>query len=343
MKNFLGAVALTAIIGLSFSACSNNDDPSGPDYTVQTYSQHDKALYQEILKAAYGPYLDGLLYSLNATLDDPESYPGARWSNVEDCPDMRITEISLNNLFEKTGHMPSVGWPSESYGHISPAIWDLESLNSIYIESEMFHGEIPPCGEGGKNLRVLNIDNTNITSLPLDLFMLPNMTALAGWGNMALKQLPDGMNSVPYKNVLWRLREGGLTGSAPADIDIDLILSYNEYTSVDWDVWKDIDVISRLRLKPNTTNTYFVSAPLLTRNRITGSIPEEILTDTLRLIYIYDRIHPQLPGYGLDNMPPTAEVFKMKNEYMANHPDIADMVYFLRPGYEQDYDWEWEY
>ena len=339
MKKLFGIIVLTCLLSGSFAAC-NNDGADLPDYNDLMFNKQDREAYFEVLKAAYGPYLEDLLSSLNASLDNPKSYPGAVWAYVEGSLEKRIVTIVLKNLFEETGQITSEDWPSETYGHISPAIWDCEYLTTLGISSEMFHGDMPPCGDGGKNFKCLYLFNTNITSLPLDLFMLPTMTALFGTGNKALKHLPEGMGSVPYKHVDWYLLEGGLTGTVPAEIDIPIDLSYNEYTSVDWEDWKKIDVISRIRLHPDSEGTYYVSAPRLKRNKISGIIPEEILTDTLKLIYTYDRIHPQLSGYGFANMPPTAEVFKMKNEYMKNHPDVADAVKYMRPFYDYDQPWD---
>lgn len=340
MKKLFGIIVLTCLLSGSFAAC-NNDGADLPDYNDLMFNKQDREAYCEVLKAAYGPYLEDLLSSLNASLDDPKSYPGAVWTYVEGSLDKRIVGIELKNLFEETGHIPSENWPIETCGHISPAIWDLEYLSILFISSEMFHGNLPPCGDGGKHFKRLDLYSTNISSLPLDLFRLPKMTALWGTDNIALKYLPEGLGSLPYKHVDWYLLKGGLTGNVPTNIDIPIDLSYNEYTSVDWEEWKKIDVISRLKLYPDTTvKFYYVTAPLLKRNKISGIIPEEILTDTLKLIYTYDRIHPQLSGYGFANMPPTAEVFKMKKEYMENHPDVADAVMYMRPIYDYDQPWD---
>ena len=63
--------------------------------------------------------------------------------------------------------------------------------------------------------------------------------------------------------------------------------------------------------------------PYLSYNKITGTIPDDILADPLMMIYIENIFNPQQEGYGFDNMPPVSEIFAMKQKYIEQHPEDA--------------------
>ena len=249
MKKNFKVLAMVALIGEAFAACSNNDGPQGND-DYRLYNEADSAAFCEVMKAAYGPYLPGLSYAMDFTLEDASTWPNSlvMWQDPsEGNRNKRIARISLTNLFESTGHYPSESWPSDRYGHISPAVWDLDCLRVLSVKSEMFHGAVPECGDGARSLSRFEFDNTNISSLPLDLFTLPNITDVHGWGNKELKHLPDGIENVPFKdNLTCTIKYSGLTDAAPIDIKIRFGLENNEYTSVDWDSFRRADIMDLL-------------------------------------------------------------------------------------------------
>lgn len=320
------------ILGAAFSACSS-DGPDKPEDKVRLYNEADSVALCKILKAAYGPYLDGLMYIHDKSLDDMSSwYPMVVWENVEGSAEKRIVSLTLPNLFEDTGSMPASPWPSEEYGHISPAIWDLECMKHFLVVSEMFHGEIPPCGDGGQNLLHFEFRETNISALPLDLFTLPNLRQLYGRRNMALKKLPDGLETIPFRSDLdcW-IYESGLTDDAPVDLKIFIRLTENEYTSVDWEKLRKVDVLNILTHPLNPGNILHLMGPHLRFNKITGTIPDDILTDPLLMVYILNILNPQDEGYGFDNLPSVAEIFAMKQKYMEEHPETAQALSKIYP------------
>lgn len=320
MKKFFGIFAVVALLGAAFAACSN-DEPN-PNEGYRLYNEADSAAFCEIMKAAYGPYLPGLSYAMGFTLDDASSWPKELviWEmGGEFGPNKRIVWLNLYNLFESTGLNPSESWPSEKFGHISPAVWDLECLTYFRVESEMFHGEVPECGDGATRLSLFYLDNTNITSLPLDIFTRPNLTNLHCSHNMALKHLPDGIENIPFKDKLaCTIRNSGLTGAAPMDIKLRFGLEKNEYTSVDWDGFRKVDILEMLA---NYEYSYDLEG-----NRISGSIPDDILADTPRMLYLFNMTDPQQEGYGFDNMPSLAELYAMKQAYIEEHPDLAELL-----------------
>lgn len=238
--------------------------------------------------------------------------------------DKRIVYIRLSNLFESTGTYPSEGWPSERYGHISPAIWDIEFLKALNIYSEMFYGEIPECGEGGKYLESFSFNNTNISSIPLDLFTLPNIHHISGPDNKNLKHLPKGIEDVPFKdNLKCSFTRSGLTGEAPVGLHLRSWLDENDYTSVDWDSFNQINILDRLR--DTKTISWFQG------NKICGEIPEDVLAEPLKMIYLVHITYPQQEGYGFDNMPSVAELFAMKQAYIEEHPELAELLKHFQP------------
>ncbi len=331
MKKIFGIFALVMMLGATFSACSS-DGPDKPEDKVRLYNEADSVAFCKVMKAAYGPYLDGLLYSMGASLDKASSWPGAVWGNVSGSSEKRIVGISLANLFEETGHMPSVAWPSEDYGHVSPAIWECEYLQTLVVKSEVFHGEIPTCGDSGGNLKHFEMRNTNISSIPLDIFKLPALEALYIYGNMALKELPDGIGDIPFRTgVTMRVEESGLTGVAPVNIKLKISLIHNDYNTIDWERFKRIDVKDILT---NTSYTHGIDelrGPLLKYNKISGTIPDDVLADPLMVLYIANVLYPQEEGYGFDNLPSVAEIFAMKQKYMEEHPETARALGKLYP------------
>ena len=105
MKKLFGIIVLTCLLSGSFAAC-NNDGADLPDYNDLMFNKQDREAYFEVLKAAYGPYLEDLLSSLNASLDNPKSYPGAVWAYVEGSLEKRIVTIVLKIFSKKQDKSP---------------------------------------------------------------------------------------------------------------------------------------------------------------------------------------------------------------------------------------------
>ena len=82
---------------------------------------------------------------------------------------------------------------------------------------------------------------------------------------------------------------------------------------------------------PNGYGEYTFTGPYLHNNRIVGTIPKEILSDTLKLSYTTHMIGYQEKGYGLSNMPTFKELHDIIEEYCEDHPELENFLRKIDP------------
>ena len=97
------------------------------------------------------------------------------------------------------------------------------------------------------------------------------------------------------------------TGAIPV-IEAEINLQHNNLT------YYPFEIAGKSR-----TGEYNVWAP---HNRLSGTIPEEILKDTLRIYHFSRQASLQQDEYGYSNMPSDEEIEKMMTQYKKDHPEL---------------------
>lgn len=196
--------------------------------------------------------------------------------------------------------------PSE--GAISSKIGNLSELRLLQIVGDRISGELPQEIGKLKNLTHLEIFKTNLSgSLPDDLFNSSYYRVMIAHNPKITGTLPSSLaylESIPYKTEFY-IGDTGITGKIPKGIHANIKLENNNLTEYPFEYTLQYDDSQNL-----TTEYIGVTAH---RNRISGTIPDEILNDTVRIFALTRHVGYQQEGYGYTNMPPYE---KLKNDYL---------------------------
>lgn len=179
---------------------------------------------------------------------------------------------------------------------LSPKIGDLEYLLNFQI-CDGFYGPIPK--EIGK-LKYLNfmwISSTQLSGeVPKEIFQLKNLSTLMISGNKNLTHLPDEIaNYNPTNFSKCILDNNGFIGKVPKGIKVRANLSYNNFTEIPFEYFTDPDA-------PEIEVAF---------NRVSGTIPDEVLNNPQAMKKLMYCTYPQQKGYGYSNIP---------EKYLNNRP-----------------------
>lgn len=321
MKNLIAFLVISISVVCLLQSCGNNDQPDfRPAKEYRSYNSNDSAAFCEIMKTAFGPNLDKVCDYYKMKLDSIPSWPSGtpQWQSFDDIKEYRITDLTVCDehiYFDKI-----------HYGEVSPMIWELDSLRTMTICAKGVGGDFPERKDKGKQLKLLIIQNTQLSTIPLDLFTIPGLNRMLILSNKNLFSLPKGIESLPPDDkkdkTIYKIAGNGLNGSAPSNLSRTLWLINNEYRSIDWEHWKDTDFGKAIKQKDNVPPI----GPILVNNKISDNVPDYILSDTLALLYTVFMIGDQQDGYGLKGLPSDEERQKMKDEFCTNHPEYKQYL-----------------
>lgn len=321
MKNLIKILAVAIPFIWSFQSCGSDEDPEfRPVEEYRPYNSNDSAAFCDIMKTAYGPNLDKVCDYYKMKLDSISTWPSglAQWTWFEDLNEHRLTDITVCDehvYFDKLQN-----------GEVSQEVWELDSLRTMTICVRGVYGEFPERKGKGERLEFLIIQNTNLSSIPFDLFTLPKLSRMLILSNKRLTSLPEGFESLPPDDkedkTVYKIMSNGLRGAAPSNLSRTIWLTDNEYQSIDWEIWKKTDFEKAIKQKEKVLPT----GPVLLGNKISGTVPEYILSDTLAVLYTVFMVGDQQDGYGLRGLPSDGERQKMKKEFCINHPDFGQYL-----------------
>lgn len=321
MKNLIAFLLISVSVICSLQSCGNDDQPDfRPAKEYRPYNSNDSAAFCEIMKTAFGPNLDKVCDYYKMKLDSIPSWPSGmpEWQWFDDIKEYRITDLTVCD--------EHIYFDNIFYGEVSPMIWELDSLRTMTICIKGVCGDFPERKDKGEKLKLLIIQNTQLSTIPLDLFTCPELNRMLVLSNKKLFSLPKGIESLPPDDkkdkTVYKISGNGLTGSAPSNLSRTFWLNDNDYRSIDWKHWKDTDFEKAVKQKENVLPT----GPILDNNKISGDVPDYILSDTLALLYTAFMIGDQQDGYGLKGLPSYEERQKMKDKFCANHPDYKQYL-----------------
>jgi len=321
MKHLVKLMAIAIISVIAFQSCGGNDEPGfvPKKEEYKPYNSKDSALFCDIMKAAYGSGLQDVCNLESMRLDSIETWPNSIviWEWFEDIREKRIVELSLLD-YRMNGLSDG--------GIVSPKIWEIDSLRYIQVYGKLFYGGFPARGGKCEGMKHIDISNTNISSIYLDLFTLKNLSSLYITDNPRLRDLPEGFEYLPEDTkevkTLYKLSYNGFSGKVPSNYNLRIWYSGNNFSSIDWQSWRYINFGKVIRQAPENGTM----GPLLRENRLVGEVPAEIIADTLALIYTYRLTWFQQEGYGLTGFPTEEEIEKRKKEYSENHPEYKEYL-----------------
>lgn len=323
MKNLIAFLLISVSVICSLQSCGNDDQPDfRPAKEYRPYNSNDSAAFCEIMKTAFGPNLDKVCDYYKMKLDSIPSWPSGmpEWQWFDDIKEYRVTYLFINSAPTDPFSFYPPDEDNPEFGKLSKSIWDLDSLRTLRLYGGLFHGDIPSSNGKGKRMSFINIEQTNISSIPLDIFTLPELGFLAVSSNPRLKRLPKGYESLPpddrEKPAIYLFQYNGFSGKCPGNLTRQMNFAGNNYDSVDWSEWETIDFSSKI-LKDQM-------GPFLYYNKIKGTFPEKLLNDTIAILYINTCLSPQDEGYGISGIPSQEEIIKMRTDFKKNHPEFKD-------------------
>lgn len=230
------------------------------------------------------------------------------WSYFPELNQRRVTYIML--IASERLDQKNVVFPK--------ALTDLEEVHTLDINGGGFNHPLPEDVCKFKKLRKLCITYTDIPELPENLFN-ENMEYVAISGNSSLRRVPTSVLRLDSKTDPSRrfviAANNSLSGKCPAIKNAWIWMNNNNFDEIDW------ESISEKYLGKD--GQVHATGPMLYGNRLYGEIPENILSDTVRLINYYDFqfSHWQSECIRPANMPSEQELEKMRREYINSHPD----------------------
>lgn len=288
------------------------------------YSAKDSAIFRTILKKLYGPHLEYYCFRFNVELDsiDTWSNAGIVWKWCEDIGEKRLVYLFLSDPFKQEDIY---------YGHIPTEIWDFDSLRTIAVGGINFVDDFPSRNGKGEAVEYVHILGTSISRLHSDLFDLPRLKTLQIQNNYKLERLPWDLESIQWESKTTRtfydLRWNNLSGEIPIIYNQPINVGHNNYSSINWGRWKSIDFENEIR---NYTDAK-MCGPFVDFNRLSGEVPDYILSDTFALFHTYYVTRLQQNGYGLKGFPPIDTIKKMRDEVLERHPELKENLKFLIP------------
>lgn len=287
------------LFGMLFYACSSNDEPevplTPPEKTKPTFNEADSLALVEIYKQG-----DGTNWWSQWDLNDIMTWGGTGWAIVEN-------EYRCVELFMIT--------KSRGNGTISPKIGELEYLVKFDAAGNTLSGEIPTAIAKLKYLKYFSLRNTLISKIPDDMFnenfvyvYVAGNGRLGGTLPSSLIKLKGGNNNNPQRS--FGFIDNAYTGAIPLFKDVEINLSGNNLTSYPMEL---------AGICKDGEHNIWAS-----RNKLSGTIPEEVLKDTLRIYCFSNQVSLQQDGYGYSNMPSEEEIKKMITKYKENHPEYKN-------------------
>lgn len=179
-----------------------------------------------------------------------------------------------------------------------------------------------------QNIDTLSIQSTNLWSLPDNIFnSRMRLVFIIGNGAFVNQDLPESITALKGMQYpsMFKIINNNITGNVPRLSGVNINLSKNELTSMDFSNAYEITQSTTISGRQE------IYGPNVGYNCISGVVPENILADTLKTLHLYFMAKEQVRGGVLKNMPLLPELFKMSKEYYKNHPELANLTYLLDP------------
>lgn len=314
MKNLLCLILCAVAASCTFIGCRNSDEPEFKD-TKPLYSPKDSLTFVKIYETCNGQLLNNPEhYSQPMRLKNISTWKSVEWEWSEETEEYRIVYINL----------------SPKYGEvvIPECVADLDSLHVLSIRGKGIVGSIPSSIKNLTKLTHLGIEGTSIIGLPDDLFTYwKGIRYIRIEHNKYLTKLPSSITYPNFDKLSWEyypdvhMNYNGFIGKCPLNIPFFVYLQNNKFSDVDWESYRkvpDESLIVDKKLIP------YNPGPRLGFNNMTVTIPDWLLTDTLKLVKAYSYLHDDTwmnnePSNTILNLPDDTEFSKMWREYKANH------------------------
>lgn len=300
MKKFVYVLMFVALIAVGSAVFSCSSDEPVPEPMEQEGSG----------KTNYGLNKKDSLFMVDmiSIVEENDAMPdGINW-DPEDVDTWNCTNWEWDDIDEEYRLAMLIIQPKAgSNCAISSKIKDCEYLNLLWIS-----GGVTSIPEEICDLRLeqLYIINTPLTELPDNIFN-EGLRVVRVEDNPFLTRVPSSITrlvSPPGEYNYFCLANNAFTGEVPHITKAKIIFWSNEFTSCS---------PSAESLVLNT------NAGVYTRlNKITGIVPDSILSDTIKLVYFNAQVKQQREGYGFSNLPSDKEVSKMLKEWQQNHPEV---------------------
>lgn len=285
---------------ISFYACSSDNEPqlplTEPMPMKPTFNKADSLALVEIYRQG-----DGNNWYSQWDLTDIRTWGGTGWALDTEKNEYRLVKLFMTA--NNTGN-----------GTISPRIGDLEYLTEFEASGKTFRGEVPETITKLKYLKYFDLTYTLVLKIPDDMFnenftyvYIGENKKLSGSLPSSLVKLKGGEYSNPSKH--FRIVYNAYTGAIPI-VEAEISFEGNNLT------YYPFEIAGKSKI-----GEYNVWAA---HNRLSGTIPEEILKDTLRIYHFSRQASLQQNGYGYSNMPSDEEISKMMEEYEKNHPEYKN-------------------
>ncbi|OVA15200.1 Protein kinase domain [Macleaya cordata] len=218
-----------------------------------------------------------------------------------------------NHLCNLTSLQSLFLFRNQLIGSIPSCFGNIISLQNLDLSDNLITGSIPKSFAGLKNLHLLSLMYNGMTgSIPEGIADLPQLEALLIWNNFFSGALPQNLG----KNCKLKwvdVSSNNLTGNIPPDICngnvmlSKLILFSNNFTGRLSPSLTNCSSLVRLRIEDNSFSGDI--SPLkfsllndityvdLSRNRFTGGIPKDTVSQAFKLQYFNVSHNPDLGGF----------------------------------------------
>lgn len=244
---------------------------------------------------------------------DPLKWEGVSWT----APNPVSGERHIRGLRFKIESVDARTLPSE--------LSQLYYLRSLYLEGIGIGGDFPESLADNGTLDTLEIRSTSITTLPDNIFNSHMKKVIILSNDMLYGSLPSSITLLKgYEDpAQFQIMHNNFVGRVPALSNVNIWLDNNQLR--DCDPANYLNALQPLKSESESPSLYGV---WLGGNNLRGELPEELLTDSLKLIHFCIMSCGQRGGReeAFTNLPSYEKVHRMAYEYYSNHPEYHDLT-----------------
>lgn len=261
--------------------------------TIDVVRDRQQLIKTELLKAFSTMTTTDVLESWGWNLQNPLS----DWEGITYTKD----ELSINRA------------KCNLSGSISPELFQITELTSLYLAQNQLSGNIPPEIKNLSNLEELNLSYNQLTGelptelgdlsqlesldlsnnqltgeIPAAMGQLKKLTSLSLWRNQLTGEIPAELGNLSNLRALW-LDVNQLTGEIPAELgNLSYLTSfYMSYNQLSGEVPVELGKLGRTLRQLN-----------ITYNRLSGPVPQGLKGSSY---YSRFDFNPQQDGFSLSN------------------------------------------
>lgn len=274
MKQMYLLCSLMITFFFIFSSCSSDDDEQLPQGAPTPHlNVKDSLVTLEVWRQAGGEHWPYVW--------DPKNM--FTWGGVGVALDTERNEYRILQLYLNTFNDHS------TTGTLSAKIGELEELRFFSIGGLGITGDIPESLGNLKHLRELMINKTSLSgAIPDEIFSLPYLERLEICNNRSIRgELPEAIVNLSPAVISCMFTSNNLSGKISSGIRIkSLDLDDNKYTEYPFEYSKK-----------------GATSVIMSRNYITGIIPDSILNDAEALKRLRSMTFNQRDGCKFTNAP----------------------------------------